>query len=188
MFETSRKLFENALFQFYPIESGCAALYTFAPFGGACSLLGRIAEIVGARVPTSDADLAGLAAYYVDFYFDFVDVVNGTTLAPGEYVVPDPGMFHDAWKGLDQTDAARVDAAGKALVAALRESFASYTRPILITETHLAMAKHSVAQLEVGYRPIRDEATSPGGRSLAGPRRARRILRRRANTHRRNSA
>jgi hypothetical protein len=151
------KLFKQANFIFYPVESGCAAFYPIAPFGTDKTLLFRVAQILDMPEPKTKKELMDVANIYVDFMFSFETNIQKVELAIGAYEVSDiDSALKKIFKGTED-DIEKTLKAEAEFRDALNNSFKDYKINISITDTHLAMIKHSVWQIEDECQPIRDE-------------------------------
>lgn len=156
---TSKILFKNALFQFYPLETGSVALFHSFPFGGAEPLLDRIAHLVDLKTPETKEEMDTIIEIYYNFYEDLPLIVASSTLNPGLYETIDidkaTKMIFDPF----QEEEAKSEAAVEEMaLAALKNSFEDYKSPIEVTPTHLAMLRATLWQIEDQFDPIRTEA------------------------------
>lgn len=144
----SRALFRHALFTLHPVEVGCPALYALSPFGGRRPLLDRIAEILGAPPPSSPPEIETAIDAYVELFASFGEIVREVDLSAGSHRVVDvPRAIERLMTDVDRgiTPQAQAEAA---YAHALDTSFAEAERTVEITDTMLAMARHSVWQME----------------------------------------
>ena len=152
------KLFQKVNFEFYPVESGCAALFSPSPFGTDKPLLFRIAEILGEAQPKTKKDLLAISEIYLEFGTNFFEFLQKIDIKPGAYKVADISLAaKQIYKG--KLNPKKIEIAELKLIEALNNNFKDYTTTIEVTETHIAMVKHSIWNFEYQYQIYRHSNT-----------------------------
>jgi hypothetical protein len=165
----SLTLLRAALFQFEPIESGCAVLFRTAPFGGVRPLLHRVAELTGAtEMPKTEETLRACARTYLQFLVDMPTLVSRMELSPGRYDVPSVdtaiARITEGRNADDPKDAAEVEQLAS---AAFASSFADYLVTFDVTDTLLAMARASSYRPDWDFQRLRlDEEAMPATENM----------------------